>query len=257
MSPIPPIIEEMDTEEQILADSFTQTWDAQYKEIMAAPRNPESYSVSTTADLEDRIEGARQNNPNGLLKDDTGVSVEQAEANFAELQRELSGLSRASCRNETDLERGRNVADSRTSEDEFFDLEGYLRGGLTAVQEVGIRPKHVGVSWEALTVKGMGGSTNFVKTFPDVIVEFFNIVSPITRMLGLRKKGTEVMLLDQFRGVCKPGELVLVLGVSRGFPFRSLHRMVNLGRTTEILSAFLVGTDFNNCRNRDLDAQHS
>ncbi|KAI2628522.1 ABC-2 type transporter-domain-containing protein [Hypoxylon sp. NC1633] len=180
-------------------------------------RPPSSTSTAAT-DLEEQRETARQNNPNGFSRVNTGVSVEQAEADFAELQRELSGLSRASrtqSRKETDVEKGAHttleVPGSEDS-DEMFDLETILRGGLDAEREAGIKPKHIGVYWDGLSVKGMGGTTNFVKTFPDAFVDFVDYWTPLMSFLGRGHKGTEVTLLDNFKGVVNPGEMVLVLG---------------------------------------------
>jgi ATP-binding cassette, subfamily G (WHITE), member 2, SNQ2 len=209
-------MEEKDVDEQGTPRSLLELPGPMSKETNA-PQNPRSSTSSTTADLEELREEARRNNPNGLSRIDTGVSVEQAEASFAHLQRELSGLSRASQassrRKETDVEKGTGATPSSpSSEEEPFDLESYLRGGLAAEQEAGIRPKHIGVYWDGLTVKGMGGMTNIVKTFPDVIVNFFDVLSPTIRMLGLGKHGTEATLLDGFKGVAKPGEMILVLG---------------------------------------------
>jgi hypothetical protein len=131
------------------------------------------------------------------------------------LQRELSRLSQSKESPELDLEKGRAAHDGSTAAHAGFDLESCLRGGLEAEQDAGIRPKHLGVLWDRLTVKGIGGSTNYVKTFPDAIIEFFDVVSPVVRLLKRNKKQTaEVTLLNEFRGVCMPGEMVLVLGVS-------------------------------------------
>jgi ATP-binding cassette, subfamily G (WHITE), member 2, SNQ2 len=178
-------------------------------------------STSTAADAEQEREEVRRNNPNGFTRIHSGVSVEQAESDFAELQRELSGLSRASRRKSrihghTDPEKGEGAPapDSPSTEGETqpFDLEAALRGGLDAEREAGIRPKHIGVYWDGLTVKGMGGMTNFVQTFPDAFVNFFDYITPALKLLGFGKKGIEATLLDNFRGVCKPGEMILVLG---------------------------------------------
>ncbi|KAH8807222.1 ABC-2 type transporter [Xylogone sp. PMI_703] len=154
---------------------------------------------------------------NGLARIHSSVSVEQAEADFEELQREISGLSHESERDGrlkvTDIEKGTALSGGSSSfEDEPFDLETYLRASHIAEEEAGIRPKHLGAYWNGLTVKGTGSSTNYVKTFPDAIVNFFDYVTPLLRLLGIRKKGSEVTLLDSFRGVCNPGEMVLVLG---------------------------------------------
>jgi ATP-binding cassette, subfamily G (WHITE), member 2, SNQ2 len=176
-----------------------------------------SSTSSKTQDVEELREEARRQNPNGTANV-AGVSVRRAEADFAELQRELSRLSRAS-RTEGhghggDAEKGVVVIGSPASEEsvEQFNLEATLRGNLDSEREAGIRPKHIGVYWDGLTVKGMGGSTNYVKTFPDAFVDFFDVITPVMNWLGMGKKGTEVTLLHHFRGICKPGEMVLVLG---------------------------------------------
>ncbi|KAF5024202.1 hypothetical protein F66182_3716 [Fusarium sp. NRRL 66182] len=144
-----------------------------------------------------------------------GVSVEQAEAEFAELQREFTGVSRASRRKSraSVADPEKNGADAEDAEVEsIFDLEAALRGGLDREKEAGIKPKHIGVYWDDLTVKGYGGMSNYVPTFPDAFVGFFDVVTPVIRLLGLGPKPPQVALLDRFRGVCKPGEMVLVLG---------------------------------------------
>ncbi|CRK25747.1 hypothetical protein BN1723_013684 [Verticillium longisporum] len=174
-------------------------------------------SVSTANDPENAREEARRKNPDGFTNLHRGISVEQAEADFAELQRELSGVSRASRVNSRrkshgDAEKAIEAASSSDTENEQFDLEGALRGGLDAEREAGIRPKHIGVIWDGLTVKGIGGTTNYVQTFPNAVINFFDYVTPIMSLLGLGKKGVEATLLDNFRGVCEPGEMVLVLG---------------------------------------------
>ncbi|RGP60631.1 hypothetical protein FLONG3_10800 [Fusarium longipes] len=143
-----------------------------------------------------------------------GVSVEQAEAEFAELQREFTGVSRASRRKSRasvgDPEK--NAAADEAEVESLFDLEAALRGGLDREKEAGIKSKHIGVYWDDLTVKGFGGMSNFVPTFPDAFVGFFDVITPVISMLGLGPKPPQVALLDGFRGVCKPGEMILVLG---------------------------------------------
>ncbi|KAK4183582.1 putative ATP-binding transporter [Podospora australis] len=177
-----------------------------------APHQLSSSSSSQTQNAEDLREEARQKNPNGTTSP-MGVSIERAEADFIQLQRELSHMSRASrSRSHGDAEKGQAQTDASSETLDQFDLEAALRGDLDAEREAGIRPKHIGVYWDGLTVKGIGGQTNYVKTFPDAFVDFFDFVTPIRKMLGFGKKGVEATLLDNFRGMCKPGEMVLVLG---------------------------------------------
>ena len=70
----------------------------------------------------------------------------------------------------------------------------------------------VGVVWDNLTVRGIGGVKNFVKVFPDAFISFFNVPGTIMRIFGIGKKGREFDILHQSRGVVKPGEMILVLG---------------------------------------------
>lgn len=70
----------------------------------------------------------------------------------------------------------------------------------------------LGVVWQDLTVSGIGGVKNFIATFPDAVIGFFNVYSTMVSILGLGKKGREFDILKSFRGVVKPGEMVLVLG---------------------------------------------
>lgn len=180
-------------------------------------------SISTIADPEDpekQREDVRHANPGGFVRTNSGINVKAAEAEFAELQRELSGISHASRRlsrthskgkaTEADVEK--TGSSTSASDDEQFDLEGTLRGNQAAERDSGIRSKHIGVVWDGLTVSGTGGVTNFVKTFPDAFVSFFNVVETAMHLFGVGKKGKEVNILKDFRGVTKPGEMVLVLG---------------------------------------------
>lgn len=63
-----------------------------------------------------------------------------------------------------------------------------------------------------MTVSGIGGTKHYVKTFPEIVLDFFNVPGTIWNMLGMNNKGREVDILSNFRGVVKPGEMVLVLG---------------------------------------------
>ncbi|EKD15858.1 uncharacterized protein L3040_003283 [Drepanopeziza brunnea f. sp. 'multigermtubi'] len=180
-------------------------------------------SVNTAADPEAQRESARSANPNGFSSTSSAINVKASEAEFAALQKELSGISENSRRlsriqsnkskketSEKDVEK--HASEDSATEGEPFDLEATLHGNYTAEQESGIRPKHIGVIWENLTVSGQGGVTNFVKTFPDSFISFFNVVETAMNIFGIGKKGREVNILKNFRGLVHPGEMVLVLG---------------------------------------------
>lgn len=100
-------------------------------------------------------EDARSNNPHGQSRTDTGVDVPRAEAEFAELSRELSGYSqhsprvsrrhstahsRRSIKNDGDVEK----TGAELSEAERWDLEEVLRGSKDADYEAGIKSKRIG-----------------------------------------------------------------------------------------------------------------
>lgn len=169
-------------------------------EIEAPQYQGSQDSASTAHDRDNEERGSKD-----LTRVQSGISIEQGEAEFAGLQREFTGISRASRRsnkNATDPEKG--PAESGTSDDgSLFDLETALRGDLDASQGAGIKAKHIGAYWDGLTVKGIGGMTNYVKTFPDAFVDFFNVITPVVNMLGLGPKPTEATLLNGFQGVCK------------------------------------------------------
>jgi ATP-binding cassette subfamily G (WHITE) protein 2 (SNQ2) len=184
------------------------------------PTNRTRNSIDTVHELEKERENVRNANPNGFVSRDEGVNVKAAEAEFAELQRELTGISEASRRlskiQSRQSKRSAAIdeedAENPTTEGVTFDLEATLRGNQAAEVESGIRPKHIGVIWEGLTVTGIGGVSNFVRTFPDAFVSFFNVYATAKTILGLGKQGKKIKILQDFRGVAKPGEMVLVLG---------------------------------------------
>ena len=149
----------------------------------------------------------------GLIRVESGVDVKQAQRAFAELSKQLSVLSRANSRasipRTQDVEKA--ISSEETSEDSW-DLEDTLRGAKKADQDSGIKSKYIGVIWDNLTVRGIGGVKNFVKVFPDAFIDFFNVPGTIMHLMGYGKKGKEFNILQNFRGVAKPGEMILVLG---------------------------------------------
>lgn len=208
--------------------------------ITAAPLDSNGVSraetVTDDADTASDVSGPRytpihvatsaSNGPSG------GVDVARAEAEFAELKKELSHQSRISRQqisrprshqqhepnSEIDIEKGglgqlgAASLSATTSDEEPFDLEATLRGNKSEDERAGIKSKRIGVVWSDLTVKGIGGVRNYIKTFPMAFISFFNVYETARSLLGLGKKATEVDILRNFKGVAKPGEMVLVLG---------------------------------------------
>ncbi|KAI9650107.1 ATP-binding cassette transporter snq2 [Ciborinia camelliae] len=176
---------------------------------------------ASTEDAEIQRENTRNANPNGFVSTTQGIDIKAAEAEFAELQRQLTGISnkskalsktrsKSNTAGEKDVEK--EAGSLSETETEQFDLENTLRGNRQADEDSGIRSKSIGVFWDGLTVRGTGGVSNYVKTFPDAFVSFFNVVETAMNIFGVGKKGREVKILQDFRGVVKPGEMVLVLG---------------------------------------------
>ena len=150
---------------------------------------------------------------------DHGISVKRAEAEFAQLNRELSdfderhrNLSRTTSRKNANLDIDVEKTESTLQDEDPFDLEEALRGDREAEVQAGIKSKHIGVIWENLTVSGLGGVKSVIQTFPEAFVSFFNIPGLLKGWLGLGPKGVEIDILKDFKGVAKPGEMVLVLG---------------------------------------------
>ena len=145
---------------------------------------------------------------------ESGISVQQAELDWRTLDRHFSEFSKHSSQLSRTRRRssGRDVEKAGDSTQAAWSLEDTLRSGRAADYEAGIKPKHIGVIWEGLNVKGLGGVKNIVKTFPEAFVDFFNVPGLIMNMLGYGKQGKQVDILRRFRGCVKPGEMVLVLG---------------------------------------------
>ena len=149
-----------------------------------------------------------------------GVDVVRAQAEFAELSREFSNISQhnressrtSNHKSDANLQDIEKEAASSAEDDERFNLEETLRGHRQLDIETGIKSKEIGVLWENLTASGLGGTKSFVKTFPDSFGSFFNLFGLFKRLFGRGKKCAEFDILRNFKGVARPGEMVLVLG---------------------------------------------
>jgi ATP-binding cassette subfamily G (WHITE) protein 2 (SNQ2) len=161
-----------------------------------------------------------------LLPETGHVSVARAEAAFRAVDSELKDSLRRSQEvhrvrsakekdaTAVDVEKG-GPPSTEDEEEEPFDLEAILRGDRAAAEAEGFAFKEVGVLWRDMTVRGMGGLGKlYVKTFPSAFVHFFNMWPRIKRLAFWRKDsgGSQVEILKGFRGLVKPGEMLLVLG---------------------------------------------
>lgn len=129
------------------------------------------------------------------------VDIPGAQREYDELRRQVTKHSMASA--PEDLEDG-------------FDLEKFLKDGRIREKDAGRPEKQLGVVFENLRVEGVDAGSSVVKTYPKAIwrtvtgqelVKFANwlsggrILRPPTRNL-----------LEDFQGLVKPGEILLVLG---------------------------------------------
>lgn len=118
---------------------------------------PGSASTSTSGDtvvgdLENRRQNLNSSNPRGNSNIGYGVDVAAAEADFYELNRQLSGVSRTASRrlSKSQSKAGDPEKSSGDDDDEEgegsgqFDLEGHLRGEVSADRDAGIRAKKIG-----------------------------------------------------------------------------------------------------------------
>ena len=102
-----------------------------------------------------RLEAIHAATSHPLERTESGVDIEQAEKEFADLGRELSQHSRRMSRQNSrasarrpkpkaaDVEKA--ISPSESSIDEHWDLEETLRGNKSADQEAGIKSKRIGM----------------------------------------------------------------------------------------------------------------
>lgn len=152
-------------------DSDGVTYEAIHSDRAHRERDRDSISTVTSNDHHAQSE---KYNEKGVVRTTSGVDVQRAEAEFAELSKEFSRssnierkLSRTQSRRShkgqtiTDVEKGHD--ESEVSSEEPFDLETVLRGNRDEEESAGIKSKHIGVVWDGLTVSGIGGVKNYVK----------------------------------------------------------------------------------------------
>ena len=109
-------------------------------------------------------------NDKGFSHATGGVDIQRAEAEFAELSKELSrasNMSRRLSRVQSKQSRKQGVnadvekagVEGSDDSDEQFDLEATLRGSRDEEEAAGIKSKRIGVVWDGLTVSGIGTIT--------------------------------------------------------------------------------------------------
>lgn len=141
---------------------------------------------------------------------------------FEAMRRELTHLSqtrsRPSVRREatkksTDVEAG-----AETDVANEFDLAPFIKEGhFEKRTEAGESTKKVGVIFKNLTVKGIAMSTVSAKTLPQAITgtfgpDLYRLITRFVPVLNFNKAPPLRTLTNDFTGVARPGEMMLVLG---------------------------------------------
>ncbi|KAA1076269.1 hypothetical protein PGT21_036470 [Puccinia graminis f. sp. tritici] len=138
-----------------------------------------------------------------ILNEDE-VDVEQAERTFAELRRQLTEASSLHLAQE-----GKTDAEKQDP-DATFDLLAYLRGNAQSRDENGMRPKHLGVIYENLSVVGNGGIKLPIITFFDALRNL--ILAPAMPVIRRMLMPPPKTILHPMSGCVKSGEMCMVLG---------------------------------------------
>lgn len=117
---------------------------------------------------------------------------------------------------EKDLELGDE--ESPESREEEFDLEPFIKEGYFEKRnQDGGSAKKVGVVFKNLTVKGVGSTSNYARTLPDAVLgtfgpDLYRIISRFIPLLRFGKPKRMRILCNDFTGVVRDGEMMLVLG---------------------------------------------
>ncbi|KAG2224961.1 hypothetical protein INT45_000082 [Circinella minor] len=128
------------------------------------------------------------------------VDVDAAIGEYHEVKRELSRISRQST-HASKVEEGVVVQ-------EEFNLDDFLHGMSNDAERAGHIPKHLGVVWKNLTVKGLGAGSHVIPTVINGIID----VLQVWKFFGIGTSTTKKTILKELSGFCKDGEMLLVLG---------------------------------------------
>ncbi|KAH9815156.1 pleiotropic drug resistance ABC transporter [Melampsora americana] len=142
----------------------------------------------------------------GEITEEGEVNVARAEAEFAELKRQLTHASTSFNRSRHSLP----LDKEKDQDDDEFDLLDYLRGQSQERDAHGFHHKRLGVVFSDLSVTGMGGMRLAIRTFPDAIKEFF--LFPVIAVMMRVMKKTPKSIISGFNGFVRPGEMCFVLG---------------------------------------------
>jgi len=107
--------------------------------------------------------------------------------------------------------------ENKGEEEEDFALDQFMREGHFEKRVDNRSAKRVGVVYKNLTVKGVGSTAVFVKTLPSAVLgtfgpDLYKIACRFMPFLAFGRKGTTRTLINDFTGLVRDGEMMLVLG---------------------------------------------
>ncbi|PSN60602.1 ABC drug exporter AtrF [Corynespora cassiicola Philippines] len=114
-------------------------------------------------------------------------------------------------------EKPNDIEAAAGQKEDDFELGAFMKEGHFEKRKDGQSAKKVGVVWKNLTVKGVGSTATFARTLPDAIVgtfgpDLYKIVTRFAPSLRIGRKPPTRTLINDFSGVVKDGEMMLVLG---------------------------------------------
>ena len=115
-----------------------------------------------------------------------------------------------------DLEIG--DAGPAAEKEEDFELGHFIKEGhFEKRTEAGSSAKKVGVVFKNLTVKGVGSTANYAQTLPNAVLgtfgpDLYRIICSFVPALRFGKQGQMRTLTNDFTGIVRDGEMMLVLG---------------------------------------------
>lgn len=110
-----------------------------------------------------------------------------------------------------------DIGEAGADIEDDFELGEFMKEGHFEKRKNGESTKKVGVVWRNLTVKGVGSTSVFVRTLPDAVLgtfgpDLYKILSRYIPALNFGRKSQTRTLINDFSGLLKDGQMMLVLG---------------------------------------------
>lgn len=154
-----------------------------------------------------------ERNHDGLMR-----TLSRKSTRRSEVSRQASHVSHTQTSDSTaaEDEETTDAAVAAEKEDDF-ELGEFMKEGYFEKRKDGRSAKKVGVVWKGLNVKGIGSTATFAKTVPDAIVgtfgpDLYRLITRFVPALRLGRHQQTRKLINDFSGVLKDGEMMLVLG---------------------------------------------